>query len=84
MTEHIISDERLARINRAAYWAGANFSVAYTQMGADGPAIVRCRDCLSLSEASDGSPYCGRLMRKVPPVGYCHLGERRESVCAMN
>lgn len=48
-------------------------------MGADGPAVVRCRDCLSLSEASDGSRYCGQWMRKVPSYGYCHLGERKES-----
>lgn len=79
MTEHIISDERLWQNNRAAYRAGAGGSVAYTQMGADGPAVVRCRDCLSLSEASDGSRYCGQWMRKVPSYGYCHLGERKES-----
>ena len=78
MTEHIISDERLERINRTAYLAGAGGSVVYTQMGADGPAVVRCRDCLSLSEASDGSRYCGQLMRKVPMNGFCHLGVRRD------
>ncbi len=79
MTEYIISGERLWQNNRAAYRAGAGGSVAYTQMGADGPAVVRCRDCLSLSEASDGSRYCGQWMRKVPSYGYCHLGERKES-----
>ena len=78
MTERIISDERLAHINRAAYRAGLSADEVYTQMGADGGEVVRCRDCLSLSEASDGSRYCGQWMRKVPSYGYCHLGEREE------
>lgn len=40
--------------------------------------IVFCDDCLSLSDASDGSRYCGQWMRKVPMDGFCHLGVRRD------
>lgn len=39
--------------------------------------VVRCRDCVSLSEARDGSAYCGRWCRKVPTDGFCHMGEER-------
>lgn len=78
MTEHIISDMRLEHINRAAYCAGRCASDVYTQVGADGEEVVRCRDCLSLSDASDGIRYCGQWMRKVPMDGFCHLGVRSD------
>lgn len=41
--------------------------------------IVQCRDCLSLSEAADGSPYCGDWMRRVPLDGFCFKGKRRDA-----
>ncbi len=94
MMEHIISDERLAHINRAAYRAGLSADEVYTQMGADGPAVVRCRDCAYFK--SDGCrclrflvPYPsmddgtilkgGMLMANVDPSGFCAWGERKES-----
>lgn len=38
--------------------------------------LVRCADCARLASAADGSAYCARLSRRVPPDGFCHLGER--------
>ena len=79
MSEWIIGDERLEQINRTAYRAGKCRSEVYTQVGADGEQVVRCRDCMSLCEADDGSSYCGDWMRKVPLDGFCFKGERRDA-----
>lgn len=45
MTEHIISDECLTAIWQTCYEAGKLGREVYTVRTADGPEIVRCRDC---------------------------------------
>lgn len=80
MTEHIISDERLEQINRTAYRAGKCRSEVYTQVGADGEQIVRCRDCYYATPyQNDETIYICRQWdnETVPSDGYCHMGERR-------
>lgn len=80
MTEYIISDERLAHINRIAYRAGLSADEVYTQVGADGGEVVRCCDCLSaIFEPGKASPLCAEWFRVVPLDGYCHMGERKDS-----
>lgn len=91
MTEHIISDERLERINRTAYLAGAGGSEVYTQMGADGPAVVRCRDCVHMdmviefaegdgwSDSRMGVPFCFKHRRKTMENNFCSWAKRKES-----
>ena len=78
MSEWIISDERLAQINRTAYRAGKCRSEAYTQVGADGEQVVRCLDCCN-ADMEEGSLWCCELRRGVPESGYCHLGLRRDA-----
>ena len=45
MTERIISDECLTSIRRSCYDAGKKGREVFTICGADGPEIVRCKDC---------------------------------------
>lgn len=48
--EHVVSDERLRRIIGRAYRAGEAGEERYTQLLADGPEVVRCRDCGCVNE----------------------------------
>lgn len=81
MTERIYSDDVMKSIRRASYRAGADGLSAYSVRGADGPEVVRCRECLRSKE--DGSrllcdhPRCiGFLVAE--PDGFCAWGERSE------
>lgn len=39
--------------------------------------LVRCGDCVWADEMPEGGmPKCGKLHKRVPRDGYCHLGER--------
>ncbi|MEC4272939.1 hypothetical protein VJ923_07195 [Adlercreutzia sp. R25] len=41
--------------------------------------LVRCGDCNWADETPEGGmPKCGKLHRRVPRDGYCHMGERGE------
>lgn len=86
MMERIISDERIAHINRTAYRAGRCASDVYTQVGADGEEIVRCRDCFYWRDedfcanpqwqairSSSGLVECPCTF----PESFCSFGERR-------
>lgn len=78
--ERVISDECLDAIRRRCYKAGRAGREAYTVRDADGPEIVRCRDC----KFSDSMGYQCRWFHgdylthaQVQPEGFCAWGERR-------
>lgn len=87
MNEHIISDEVLKSIQRTCYEAGKAAREVYTVRGADGPEIIRCRDCRYFSLKKDdialhNSPLCKRVRKSewaVSSNGFCAWAERREA-----
>lgn len=83
MSENVISDECLASIRRACYEAGKNGREAFTVRGADGPEIVRCRDCVHFRQENQNaqtSPRCNGVFTFVNPNhdGFCAWGRRAD------
>lgn len=80
MTERIISSECLTSIRQTCYEAGKKGREIYTVRAADGPEIVRCRDC----KYGKALEYVGCIMLSWPegvqkpkdPNGFCAWGER--------
>ena len=69
MMEWVVSGERLAAVAQQAYDAGRNGDEVFTHMGADGPAVVRCRDC-----AFDKQECILGEERGMHPDGFCAWG----------
>lgn len=40
--------------------------------------VVRCKDCKQCEVCADALLWCNQIERLVPPMGYCHCGERSE------
>lgn len=82
--EHVVSDERLKRIISRAYRAGEAGAERYTQLLADGPEVVRCRECVHYNAHIVGTKlvavfhFCRKLRRETSPNNYCSWGERRQ------
>ncbi len=86
--EHVVSDERLQRIIGRAYEAGEAGAERYTQLLADGPEVVLCRDCAKsresgwrctrfVEESYDEAQEVGEIvMASVRPDGFCAWAER--------
>lgn len=81
MTERIYSDEAMRSIRRASYRAGAEGLSAYSVRGADGPEVVRCRDCAhwrapdAVSDARCDGVFA---FVKPDPGGFCAWGRRKD------
>lgn len=41
--------------------------------------VVRCRDCKESEVCPDTLLWCNQFERLVPPMGFCHCGERSEN-----
>lgn len=80
--ERVISDECLDAIRRRCYEAGRAGREVYTVRDADGPEVVRCRECV-FSEG--GGELCNYFadgcddsdVALVEPDGFCSFGVRR-------
>lgn len=79
--ERVISDACLASIRRKCYMAGRAGREAFTVRGADGPEIVRCRDCFFSDCGGELCNYFGVGCDNavlVEPDGFCAWGERSD------
>lgn len=82
MTERIISEECLEAIWKTCYEAGKLGREVYTVRTADGPEIVRCRDCKMSLNNGEACWYFAHeewgetVPAIVRPDGYCAWGER--------
>lgn len=74
--ERIISDGCLQAIRATAYEAGKRCREVYTVRAADGPEVVRCRDCRCFDayESCDAG-WCSGWECLTEADGFCHLGE---------
>lgn len=81
--ERVISDECLDAIRRRCYEAGRAGREVYTVRDADGPKVVRCRDCKYANrygyQLECVRPIQGAYSEctEVYPEDFCSYGERR-------
>ena len=80
--ERVISDECLDAIRRRCYEAGRAGREVYTVRDADGPEVVRCRECAFSEGDGDLCVFFGDGWNKhtanVDPDGFCAWGIRRD------
>lgn len=80
--ERVISDECLDAIRRRCYEAGRAGREVYTVRDADGPEVVRCRECVFSEGDGDLCVFFADGWNKhtanVDPDGFCAWGIRRD------
>ena len=79
MSEHIFSDEQIRSERRQAYEAGKRQRERWTGRDYHGEEIVRCCDCIYLSDDGLTTAWCNENCREVRPRDFCAWGWKDEA-----